>query len=129
MSERHCWKIFYSKDVNKKKKVYCEGVLVQLGSQVKIYDEEGKQLLSFKNSDPIQEEEEYTANRNYLSTNPITQSLWIARSTSKTSRAARSLCLRPSSPFVRKLPSLLLSLTTSFKWSAGSQLKEPSTLN
>ena len=50
---KECWKIFYSKDINKKKKTFSEGILVQSGNQAKIFDEDGRQVLAFKNTEEI----------------------------------------------------------------------------
>lgn len=44
-----CFHIFYTKDINKKKKVYKEGVLLVCGRTAKIFDEEGQLVISFKN--------------------------------------------------------------------------------
>ena len=45
-----CFKIFYTKHVNRKKKTYNEGILVCKEKSAKLYDTDGQCILSFKNN-------------------------------------------------------------------------------
>ena len=52
-----CFKVYYTKHLNRKKKVYQEGVLVCHENSAKLFDEEGQCLLKFKNkTQPVVDE-------------------------------------------------------------------------
>lgn len=66
-TENKCFYVFYSKDLHKKKKIYKEGILLQTPNNVKLFDEDGQLVTSFKNKETIEVDEEYTANNTFVS--------------------------------------------------------------
>jgi hypothetical protein len=63
-----CYHVFYTKDINKKKKVFKEGVLIVTANNGKLYDEDGLLVTGFKNKEKVEIDEEYVVNNSYLST-------------------------------------------------------------
>lgn len=67
MSDKNrVFKVFYSKDIRKKKKVYSEGILVCLEKKTKLFTSEGASLITLNTRSLPEAEEEYTINNTYI---------------------------------------------------------------
>lgn len=60
------YKVFYSKDIRKKKKVFSEGVLVCEEKKTKLFTADGELLISVKGKSTPEPDEEYTINNTYV---------------------------------------------------------------
>jgi hypothetical protein len=56
------FKVYYSKDVRKKKKIFSEGVLACEGRKTKLYNQDGEIILTVNQKNNPEVDEEYTLN-------------------------------------------------------------------